>query len=54
MAATYRRRGDSKVWHFCTNCSQWPKTKYIESATKPTYGEQCNQCRSKQTRGICC
>jgi len=24
MLATFRRRDEDEVWHFCENCSDWP------------------------------
>jgi hypothetical protein len=53
MAKVYRRKKDSDTWHFCRNCSNWPTSDYIESASKPTYGELCNECRSKESQGNC-
>lgn len=50
---TYRRRNGTDVWHFCTNCLQWPIANYVEQDGKPTTDELCNQCRSKQARGDC-
>ncbi|HEV2756491.1 MAG TPA: S8 family serine peptidase [Actinomycetota bacterium] len=49
----YRRRRGSDVWHFCTNCTSWPKRDYDERATKPRSGELCNQCLSKKRKGAC-
>lgn len=49
----YRRKKGSDTWHFCTNCSGWPTGDYDEQSTKPTTGEQCNQCMSKETAGTC-
>lgn len=54
MARKYRKRkGQHDEWHFCTNCSNWPTSNYIERTTRPTTGELCNQCRSKERRGVC-
>ncbi len=49
----YRRRTGSDTWHFCSNCSLWPTADHKEQATKPTTGELCNQCRSKDDDGDC-
>jgi hypothetical protein len=52
--AAYRKRQNRDVWHWCTNCAQWPKQAgYDERKRKPTTGELCNQCRSKEARGDC-
>lgn len=50
---TYRRRTSGDTWHFCTNCSLWPTIDYKEQQGKPTTGELCNQCRSKNDAGTC-
>ncbi|MDP9069223.1 MAG: hypothetical protein M3N53_12875 [Actinomycetota bacterium] len=49
----YRRRNDKDSWHFCTNCTNWPTIDYETSNTKPTSGEFCNQCLSKERNGEC-
>ena len=53
MASHYRRRRYSDTWHFCTNCSNWPTRDYETSYSKPTSGEQCNECKSKRKDGNC-
>lgn len=50
----YRQREGKDTWHFCKNCSNWPKKKpYVERKTKPTKGDLCNQCRAKKKRKEC-
>jgi serine protease len=49
----FRRRHGSDAWHFCTNCTNWPKRDYDERTTKPRSGEMCNQCLSKKRKGAC-
>jgi len=53
MAATYRRKKESDTWHFCTNCSNWPTSGYVEQYTKPTTGELCNECQGKKKADNC-
>ena len=53
MASTYRKKKGSDTWHFCSNCLNWPTSDYSTSTTKPTSGELCNQCRSKEKAGTC-
>jgi hypothetical protein len=55
MASTYRRRKGYDTWHFCANCSNWPKWPdlYDEQVSKPTTGEFCNECRAKRASGNC-
>ena len=50
---TYRRRNGHDTWHFCRNCNLWPTTDFSDQQTKPTTGELCNQCRSKEANGTC-
>jgi hypothetical protein len=49
----YRKANGTDTWHFCTNCSKWPTKDFEEKKEKPTSGEQCNECRSKQAAGNC-
>ena len=48
-----RRKGAYDTWHFCTNCSNWPTSDYDDKWSKPTTGEFCNQCKSKENGKIC-
>jgi hypothetical protein len=41
------------TWHWCRNCSNDPKSDYDTSYTKPTSGELCDECKSKEARGDC-
>ena len=50
---TYRRRKGSDTWHWCRNCSSWPKSDSEERKTKPLAGELCNECKSKDAQGNC-
>jgi len=51
----YRRRKDSDTWHWCTNCSNWPKEgEYIEkNMEKTTYGEKCDTCLDLSAKNKC-
>lgn len=53
--AQYRRRKDRDTWHFCSNCSNYPKSDYVTSPSKPSGGttEFCNECKSKREKGDC-
>lgn len=55
MANKYRKRKGVAYdsWHFCTNCSKWPESDYDERNTKPTDGELCNECKSKEASKNC-
>ncbi len=51
--AVYRKRNGKDTWHWCKNCSLWPKSDYKEAQRKPASGELCNQCIAKEKRGEC-
>jgi hypothetical protein len=48
-----KKKSGSDTWHWCKNCSGWPTSDYTEQQSKPTSGELCNQCKSKDTAGTC-
>lgn len=48
----YRRKKGKDTWHWCRNCSNWPTFYYDERSSKPTSGELCNECLSKDREGI--
>ena len=50
---TYRKKKNSDTWHWCRNCHLWPTSDYDEQHTKPTSGELCNHCISKDKAGMC-
>ena len=52
-AKQYRRRSGSDTWHWCSNCSNYPSSGYETSGSKPSSGELCNQCQSKEAEGDC-
>ena len=49
----YRKVNGLDTWHFCKNCSKWPTQNYKEEQQKPTSGELCNECRSKEANNNC-
>jgi hypothetical protein len=49
----YRRKKGSDTWHWCRNCSKWPTSSYDERTSKPSSGELCNECQSKEKAGTC-
>ena len=53
MAKEYRKKNGSDTWHWCRNCSNWPTSNYQTSSAKPTTGELCNQCKSKEKDNNC-
>ena len=48
-----KRKYGSDTWHFCTNCSKWPTSGYDSRTTKPSSGELCNECKSKEGSKTC-
>lgn len=53
MALGYRKKQSSDTWHFCCNCSQWPRFDFIELWQPPTIGEMCNECEVRRREGKC-
>lgn len=53
MASQYRKSTGSDTWHYCSNCSNYPRSGYTTSNGKPTYGELCNECQGKERNGEC-
>ena len=53
MAKEYRKRKGSDTWHWCRNCSNWPRENYEVSRIKPTTGELDNECKAKEKAGSC-
>lgn len=51
--AKYRRKKNSDTWHWCTNCSKWPTTDFVEHDGKPTSGELCDECKGKEKNNNC-
>jgi hypothetical protein len=51
--AQYRKRRGKDTWHWCSNCTNYPTSDYESSSTKPSSGELCNECQSKQKAGNC-
>lgn len=46
----YRRLPECEKWHFCSNCSDWPKSHYIE-IHHPEHllkGSLCLECVTKR------
>jgi len=46
----YRRRADTEKWHFCSNCSGWPTSNYVE-IHHPEHllkGSLCLECVTKR------
>jgi len=52
---TYRRIKGTNVWHWCSNCSQWPASNYIEVIrdSRPGGGKLDDECLARETAGEC-
>jgi hypothetical protein len=53
IGVEYRRIRGRDTWHFHPRCQHYrrrPIEDYIISDAKPSYGELCNECQSKQRR----
>lgn len=52
---TYRKRRGYDTWHWCRNCSNDPKSDYVEenSSARPKSGELCNECLGKERNENC-
>jgi hypothetical protein len=47
---TYVQGYNTKTWHICRTCSNYPDTIAKRRATRPWTGELCNQCRLKDNQ----
>ena len=50
--AKYVQAPGSDNWHWCRNCSLYPKTIAKTRESRPS-GDLCNQCKSKEKAGTC-
>jgi len=50
--ATYVQAHGSDNWHWCRNCTQYPKTVNKTTTTRPST-DLCNQCKAKEKDGTC-
>lgn len=49
----YRRSRNTPIWHYCTNCSEWPTANYYDKNERPSDGELCRECEAKLLRQEC-
>jgi hypothetical protein len=54
------KHGEGTVWHFCTNCSHWPKEdekalvlSMHQASYKPDTGVFCTECKALLEKGEC-
>lgn len=52
MTTYVRKKGDR--WHWCKNCTQYPKEENIEdsTSTRPSF-DLCDQCLAKEKEENC-
>jgi hypothetical protein len=53
MASEHRQHDSSDVWHFCSNCSDWPESDYSREQTKPEGRALCGECQTKDDNDNC-
>ena len=54
LKISYRKKHDTSVWHFCSNCRNWPVINFVEEKTStPQYDEFCSECVRNQQKGNC-
>jgi len=51
----YRRKNSSDAWHWCKNCSNYPKSGYTtyNGTGRPSSNELCDECRGKEKNNDC-
>ena len=51
----YRKRRGTQyyAWHFCTNCSEWPRHDFLNSLDPPRDEDLCHECEEKRRAGEC-
>src|SRR5688572_1618492 len=52
--AFYRKKHSTDLWHFCSNCENWPVVNFDENdRNAPPSDEFCPQCLHKEREGTC-
>jgi hypothetical protein len=49
----YRRALKSTTWHFCRNCSFWPRKEFEQRTGVPEEGALCAECKVLRGRENC-
>lgn len=50
----YRKKHNTDLWHFCSNCEDWPVVNYDEiEGDAPHLDQLCPECVQKQRQGAC-
>jgi len=54
MTTSYRKKHKTDLWHFCSNCTNWPVTDFdIHDHSAPPLGESCPECVENLRQGSC-
>ncbi|MBI5137943.1 MAG: hypothetical protein HZA24_11500 [Nitrospirae bacterium] len=55
MDHSYRRVAHraAYLWHFCVNCSGWPRNHYVAQGEPPAEGDVCHECAARHATGSC-
>lgn len=48
----YVKGSESDTWHWCKNCTRYPKNIYQKRSDRPSF-DLCNQCKSKERDKTC-
>src|SRR4030095_15716345 len=51
-SAEFRRTSSDDIWHFCENCSHWPRHIYVACLEVPGDYAVCNECIVEYERGL--
>lgn len=52
--ALYRKKHNTDLWHFCSNCENWPVVNFDENKRDASpFDEFCPECTQKQREGRC-
>jgi hypothetical protein len=49
----YRRHTEIPIWHFCQNCSAWPRHDYQDQTIEPQREHLCAECSAKTEQLEC-
>ena len=53
MRKVYRKKYGGDVWHWCENCSGWPKEDYTVRHYIPHNDKGCEECQKLDDEGKC-
>ena len=54
MTTSYRKKHKTDLWHFCSNCTNWPVTDFDKhDHGAPPLGESCPECVENLRQGNC-